>query len=278
MQTPFKEEEIAFDGFGALMGLGFPVPGGPACDSMLVPMEAMPSGVPTFYNNRWMEVRRETPGGPFYVADARKELFRARRVMLHHVAWYTTLVMACLHAIQRGEQFVLCHCGLLETSKGGILLFGESGVGKSTACARWRAEGGRCISDDMALMDFSDPDQVFLRRMPTWSACREGRKEWDYPCTEEIPLFGVLALGRTRSGHDEIEPLSFGQYFAQCYRSMFYWTLPFAKCLDATEQDAITSTVRGFTQRITGMFPYAALRTSLEGELTPVIEKYLQTR
>jgi hypothetical protein len=55
---------------------------------------------------------------------------------------------------------------------------------------------------------------------------------------------------------------------------MFYWTLPFAKCLDATEQDAITSTVRGFTQRIAGMFPYASLRTSLEGELTPVIRAH----
>jgi len=274
MQTPFLEGKFTFNGLGTLMGLGAPVSGGPAFDSMLIPQERMPVAAEYVYDNRWMEVRRETVGGPFFVADIREKTIKATNTMVQHVAWYLTLAMACLHAIQRGEKFVLCHCGLLETPRGGILLFGESGVGKSTACRRWRAEGGTCISDDMALIDFSDPDQVYLRRMPTWSICREGKKEWNFPCTEEIPLLGVLSMGRSKSGRDEIEEVSPAQYFAQCYRSMFYWTLLFAKRLSAPEQDAIAATVRGFTERIARLFPPRALMTVLEGELSPVIRAY----
>jgi len=274
MQTPFVEGELAFDGLGTLMGLGAPVPGGPTFDSMLIPLEAMPTDAEEIFRNYWLEVRREQIGAPYLVCGKRAPRIRSETHLISRNLWYMTLAMACLHAIQRGEKFVLCHCGLLETSKGGLLLFGESGVGKSTACARWRAEGGKCISDDMALMDFSDPDLVYLRRMPTWSACREGKNEWNYPCTEELPLLGVLALGRSKSGRDEIMEVSPAQYFAQCYRSMFYWMLLFAKCLSATEQEAIAATVRGFTERIARLFPPAALMTALEGELSPVIRAY----
>ena len=278
MQTPFLEGKFAFDGLGTLMGLGSPVPGGSSFDSMLIPQETMPAAAEIVYSNRWMEARRETVGGPFYVMDIRENVIKATDTMVRHVAWYLTLAMACLHAILRGEKFLLCHSGLLETSKGGILLFGESGVGKSTACARWRAQGGKCISDDMALLDFSGEETVYVRRMPTWSACREGKNEWYYPVKEEIPLAGVLALGRSESGHDEIVDLSAAQYFAQCYRSMFYWTLLFAKCLSATEQKAIAAAMREFTERITGNYPPRALKTVLEGnELRTVIEEYLQT-
>ena len=249
------------------------------CDSKLIRTETMPPGAVLLYRTRWLEVRRERPGGPYLVCGILKRLRLEAEQMNRGILWYMTLAMACVHAIQRGEKFLLCHCTLLETSRGGILLFGESGVGKSTASARWRALGGACVSDDMALMDFSDPEgRVYLHRMPTWSAIREGRNEWNYPCGEEIPLAGVLALGRSESGHDEIVELSAAQYFAQCYRSMFYWTLLFAERLRPEEQTPIIETIRGFTERITKQYPPRALLTVLEGnELREVIETYLNT-
>jgi len=279
MQTPFQEEEVPFDGLGELMGLGRRSAGGAICDSQLIPPEAMPAESEEVFRTYWLKVRREHVGGPYLVCGTRTPRNRSEKHLISRNLWYMTLAMACVHAIQRGERFLLCHCGLLETSRGGILLFGESGVGKSTACARWRAQGGQCISDDMALMDFSDPEgHVYLRRMPTWSAVREGKNEWNYPCGEELPLAGVLALGRSESGHDEIMELSPVQYFAQCYRSMFYWTLLFAERLSPEEQTPIIERIRDFTERITKQYPPCALLTVLEGnDLPGVVETYLNT-
>ena len=280
MQTPFQEEKVPFDGFGRLMGVEVRTcPDDAPCDARLVPVSAAPAGSDEVYSTRWLEVRRDKPGNPYWVCGTRTPRSRAEEQMNLGILWYMTLAMACVHAIQRGEKFILCHCTLLETPQGGVLLFGESGVGKSTASARWRAQGGQCISDDMALMDFSDRGgNVFLRRMPTWSAVREGNNEWNYPCGEEIPLAGVLALGRSESGHDEIVELKPAQYFAQCYRSMFYWTLLFAERLRPEEQTPIIETIRSFTERITKQYPPRALLTVLAGnELRGVIETYLNT-
>lgn len=274
MQTPFQEDRIPFDGLGALMGLEVDTCPDETCDSRLIPVFAAPPEARMLYRTRWLEVRRERPGDPYLVCGTRTPQTPGEAQMNRGILWYMTLAMGCLHAIQRGERFILCHCGLLETARGGILLFGESGMGKSTACARWRSEGGVCVSDDMALMDFSGPEgQVYVKRMPTWSAVREGRNDRDYPSTEELPLLDVLALGRSESGRDEIVELSPAQYFAQCYRSMFYWTLIFAKCLEPAEQNAIAAVVREFTEDICRRYPPRALLTVLEGNLHNAIEE-----
>ena len=162
---------------------------------------------------------------------------------------------------------ILAHCAILETDRGAIPIFGESGMGKSTASARWRALGGKCVSDDMALLDFSGEDgSIHIRRMPTWSACREERNEWNYPAGEELPLIGLLALGRSETGRDEIVELSAAQFFAQCYRSLFYWVLFCAKELPEEKQRVLADRIRAWTEIITGRFAPQALLTSLEGE------------
>ena len=182
-----------------------------------------------------------------------------------------------MNAILRGENAVLVHCTVLETDRGAVLLFGESGMGKSTASARWRAYGGKCISDDMALLDFSGSDDVIrVRRMPTWSACREEKNEWNYPADEEIPLAGVLGLGRSESGHDEIVSLSPAQFFAQCYRSMFYWSLFHAKEVPDEKQQILAERIRGWTETIMKRFAPRALLPSLKGgNLVKTIEESL---
>ena len=190
--------------------------------------------------------------------------------------WQMAMICAGLNAILRGENAVLAHCSVLETEQGAVLLFGESGMGKSTASVRWRASGGKCVSDDMALLDFSSTDgEIFVRRMPTWSACREEKNEWNYPAGEELPLTGVLALGRSESGHDKIVPLSPAQFFAQCYRSMFYWNLFYAKNLPEVKQRLLTDRIRTQTETVTKRFAPQALLTVLEGDLKKVIKESL---
>ena len=56
---------------------------------------------------------------------------------------------------------------LEENAKEGILLFGESGIGKSTTRKRWMDENGTCIADDAQIL-IKELDQYFIRPLPTW--------------------------------------------------------------------------------------------------------------
>lgn len=101
--------------------------------------------------------------------------------------------------------------------------------------------------------------------MPTWSACREERNEWNYPADEELPLAGVLALGRSESGHDEIVEIKSAQFFAQCYRSMFYWNLFYAKDLPEERKMLLKDRILRMTETITRRYAPRALLTVPEG-------------
>ena len=269
------EKETAFDGFCELLCLNPAETEDGFADVKLIPPDRMPEQrhtlrstplTETAYSADWSHVLiagwKKTPKRPYY--------YRC-------YVWQTALNYAGMNAILRGENAVLTHCAVLETERGAVLLFGESGMGKSTASARWRANGGKCVSDDMALLDFSGCDgEVFVRRMPTWSACREGKNEWNYPAGEELPLTGVLALGRSESGRDEIVKISTAQFFAQCYRSMFYWNLFYAKVLPEEKQTVLADRIHVWTERITSRFAPQALLTALEGRnLVETIEEAL---
>ena len=238
--------------------------------------EELPEGRHTMWKGPLTEVAYTEDWRRFLIAGWKRTI--RRKHYYRNYVWHTGLNLAGMNAILRGENAVLAHCTALETERGVVLLFGESGMGKSTASVRWRAHGGKCISDDMVLLDFSGGDTVYVRRMPTWSACREGKNEWNYPAGEELPLTGVLALGRNESGTggDQIVELSAAQYYAQCYRSMFYWNLFYADKLPEAMQSKLTDRIRHFTEVVTKRFPPRALLTVLEGNPIPVIESYLE--
>ena len=274
MQADGPEEEIPFDGVGRLLCLNVDEVGPGFADAELVTPDRLP------------EDRHTLRAGPLtetaYTADWSRVLIAGWKKppkQEHYYrccVWQKLLIHAGMNAILRGENAVLAHCAALETDRGVILIFGESGMGKSTASARWRANGGKCVSDDMALLDFSGSDgEVYVRRMPTWSACREGKNEWNYPACDELPLTGVLGLGRSETGRDEIVPLSPAQFFAQCYRSLFYWNLFYARELPEEKQRFLTDRIRAQAETITKQFAPRALLTVLEGDLKKVIEDNL---
>ena len=271
MQADGPEEVLPFDGLGGLLCLEVEEGETDFADAELVTPDQLP------------EDRHTLRAGPLtetaYTADWSRVLIagRKKKPRREHYyrccVWQKLLIHAGLNAILRGENAVLAHCAVLETDHGAILLFGESGMGKSTASARWRANGGKCVSDDMALLDFSGADGVIhVRRMPTWSACREEKNEWNYPVNEELPLTGVLGLGRSETGYDEIVPLSPAQFFAQCYRSLFYWNLFHAKELPEEKKRILTDRIRTQAETIAKRFAPRALLTVLDGDLKKVIE------
>ena len=276
MQADGPEETIAFDGLGRLLCLNIingTVDG--FADAELIPPDRMPESRHMLRSTALTETAYAPDWSRVLIAGWKKPPKRPH--LYRCCVWQTALICAGMNAILRGVNAVLAHCAVLETARGALLLFGESGMGKSTASARWRAYGGKCLSDDMALLDFSGSDGVIrVRRMPTWSACREEKNEWNYPAGEELPLAGVLALGRSESGRDEIVPLSPAQFFAQCYRSMFYWDISRAKDLPEEKQRILTDRIRGQTEIVTKRFAPRALLTALDGgDLVKTIEEAL---
>ena len=91
-------------------------------------------------------------------------------------------------------------------------------------------------------------------------------------------MIGVLALGRNESGDggDKIVELSMAQYYAQCYRSIFFWNLLYAKKFPEEQQKHLGERIRELTN-ITVKYPPRALLTVLEGNPIPVIESYLES-
>lgn len=258
------EDAIAFNGFGELLcrkpeaadGAGTP-------DAVLVMPGDMPERRHVIRNTPLTEIAYTEDWSRTLIAGWKRT--PRRPVYYSCYIWQTAMICAGMNALLRGENAVLAHCAVLEAGRGAVLIFGESGMGKSTAFRRWRESGRNGVSDDMALLDFSGNDVIHVRRMPTWSACREEKNEWNYPAGEELPLSGVLALGRSETGQDEIKTLNPAQFFAQCYRSMFYWSLFYAKGLPEEKQRILTDRIRTRTEIVTGLFPPRALLTVPEG-------------
>lgn len=274
MQANCPEEEIPFYGLGGLLCLDVDESEDWFTDAELISPNRMPKDCHILKTTSLTTIAYSIDWSMVFIAGWKKQPLRP--LLYQCYIWQTALIYAGMNAILRGENAVLAHCATLETDNGAILLFGESGMGKSTASARWRASGGKCLSDDMALLDFSGNDDIYVRRMPTWSACREGKNEWNYPADEEIPLAGVLALGRSECGHDEIVPLSPAQFFAQCFRSLFYWNLFYAKELPEEKQRILTDRIQNWTGITTKRFkPQALLTIPAGGNLVKTIEDIL---
>ena len=275
MQADGPEEAMAFCGLAELMSLTSEAADSGLSDAELVPPDAMPEGRHVFRDQSLTEIAYAPDWSRVLIAGWKK---RPRRPHYYNCCiWQATLNCACMNAALRGEDAVLAHCAVLETERGVVLLFGESGMGKSTAFGRWRAAGRKGVSDDMALLDFSGGDGVVrVRRMPTWSACREERNEWNYSAGEELLLAGILALGRSESGRDEIVEINPAQYFAQCYRSMFYWNLFYAKELPEERKKLLKDRILRMTETITRKYaPRALLTVPESGELAELIEAEL---
>jgi len=277
MRADAPENVIAFDGFGELLCVK-PGPAGQGedADAELIAAGTMPGEGIVLRDQSLTEIAYFADCGRVLIEGWKK---RPRRPHYYDCCvWQAALICACMNALLRGVKAVPVHGAVLETDHGAALIFGESGMGKSTAFARWRSCGGAGYSDDMALLDLSGADgAIRVRRLPTWSACREGRNEWFYPVGEELSLACVLALGRSETGEDELVNLSPAQFFAQCYRSMFYWILVYAKTLPADLQKRLADAVRPMTERITMRHPPRALLTSLNGtRLAELVETAIQ--
>ena len=144
------------------------------------------------------------------------------------------LLAAVMTATLEGRQVVLFHgCLLLRDDGEGIVLTGESEVGKSTTFRRWQTAGGRGLCDDLMILSRgtgADGRSCFYAQpLPTWSRClREGiaAKELRYPVNEKIPIRRILWLTRSATEREELIPVTIqkwhGQLLAACNQHMLF--------------------------------------------------------
>lgn len=99
---------------------------------------------------------------------------------------------------------VLLHGALLALPETGraVVLFAESGVGKSTASRRFAAQGGTALADDKLLLTFLPDGRLVAQPTPTWSQLAPGR-DISVAFAAPVPVAAVLML--TRGEGDRIE-------------------------------------------------------------------------
>ena len=92
----------------------------------------------------------------------------------------------------------------LPDSRNAALLFGTSGVGKSTIGKRFTAQGGYCPADDMSVLTFLPDGRLVAQPSPTWSALDLSMRGFHVQFTEQYEVKALLH--QLRGEDDKIIP------------------------------------------------------------------------
>lgn len=110
--------------------------------------------------------------------------------------------LALLPAIMN-QKMIIMHGTLLKmpTSGNGYIVFGESGMGKSTLSRRFETQGGTFLSDDKMLVIRQYDGSLTAQPTPTWS--NWGRHDFAVNFNDYANIRGMLTL--TRGEDDRIQ-------------------------------------------------------------------------
>ena len=142
-----------------------------------VPAVELADGGPPSDTGRWQPWTGwyEFPGRMEYAPESRRLRVRVepgnrpnaetRLRILRRVLYF-----ALLRRAETGDGALL-HGALLTEPDAteGVVLFAESGMGKTTAAARMVRQGGISLADDRMLLTFAPTGEVTARPLPTWS-------------------------------------------------------------------------------------------------------------
>lgn len=120
----------------------------------------------------------------------------------------TSAAASAIYARALGHGGLPLHCALIEKNGLGVLLCGESGVGKST-CSRRIPDPWHAMCDDHALVLPNGSGGFRAHPFPTWSDLlrRNHRKSWDVQA--RVPLVAIFFLQQAAT--DEVSPIGPGE-------------------------------------------------------------------
>lgn len=189
--------------------------------------------------------------------------------------WQISVICSCIAALLRGKPVLPVHCGMLEHDGKALLLCGESGMGKSTTCRRWRESGGVAIADDMVLLEFTESSGILVHRLPTWSACRESLDGRSYPYDPPLNLKHVFALSRSKEDQEYVKTIPGSEFYAQVYRCVFFHCVKIMTSLPEEYQRSGALRLREQTERLLAEFPAQGLFAHLDGDIRSTLKDYL---
>ena len=187
--------------------------------------------------------------------------------------WQLGLLTACISAVLRGARILPVHGALLAVSKGGLLLCGQSGMGKSTTSRRWQAAGGSVPADDMVLLECGG-EEVIAHPLPTWSRCRESLEGASYPFEPALPVAGVFALARGEE-REELKEAASREFFMSIYSACCCFASPLVRLLPQEERERLLAAIRETADRLAEVSPPTALFAHLDGNLQKTLKDYL---
>lgn len=129
-----------------------------------------------------------------YQLPPEKSVFRNGKLSMRQL-----MPCAVRRAWKKGIQVALLHGTMLVSDKYQdecTLLFGVSGMGKSTTASRWRKAGRIAPADDMVLVYKDDDGMFYARPLPTWSRFPE-RVDFNICCKVK----NILRLQRGEFDH-----------------------------------------------------------------------------
>ncbi len=135
--------------------------------------------------------------------------------------------------LEDGKSILFHGCLLLNDAGEGIVLTGESEVGKSTTFRRWIAAGGTGLCDDLMILTVLPSAgggcRFCAQPLPTWSRClREGvpAEVLRYPLGKAVNVRHILWLTRSATDREEILPVPVqkwhGQLLAACNQHLLF--------------------------------------------------------
>ena len=151
---------------------------------------------------------------------------------------------------------------LEENQDEGILLFGESGIGKSTSRQRWLNEGGTSTADD-ALYLFAHNGQYFVRPLPTWSHYLANGNTRIYPVEKTFRVRAIYWLSRDAE-KQKIVPAEPARYHCQLLSAMFLHAYGTHRTFSTEEIQAYGELAWDFIQKLGKTFPMQEFRAHLD--------------
>ena len=194
---------------------------------------------------------------------------REREAVLLRFMLCGAITMEMLYA---PGNFAVFHGSILECGEESILLFGESGIGKSTTRRRWLSEGGSSTSDD-AMLCFFDGNDLYARCLPTWSDwSMNGSFSRRYPAAEPRRIKSILWLSRGKESQyiSQIPP---AVWHAQMMSALMVHAISPVRRFSDTEKTQYLNNIWNFICKVDKKFAPRGLFAHLDFPLKPTLKE-----
>ncbi len=216
---------------------------------------------------------RHIPESPFGFAPGGGMILQHDRRLPPHLSgeWSLLMRLATLGKLLRGEPFFCMHGALLELRPGcGTLLFGHSGVGKSTTVLRCRMAQQKCRADDLILAGIRN-GELFAAPLPTPSYLREYyRRDLVYPFSPAVKVEHLFHLCRGKE-RERLTAAAPEEFLPPLVHAISFHYLGLFGLLETERIRQCGNAVLDFASLLTKLFPMVSCEAHFSGDIVKTL-------